>query len=51
MVLFFYSFIYKVNKLRSVYLLLVSLFFYFKTSGVFVLLLLFTICSDYLWGS
>ncbi len=50
MVLFFYSFIYKVNKLRSVYLLLVSLFFYFKTSGVFVLLLLFTICSDYLWG-
>ncbi|MBL7901418.1 MAG: MBOAT family protein [Bacteroidia bacterium] len=50
LVLFFYSFIYKVNKLRSVYLLLVSLFFYFKTSGVFVLLLLFTICSDYLWG-
>ncbi len=30
--------------------MLVSLFFYFKTSGVFVLLLLFTICSDYLWG-
>lgn len=27
-----------------------SLFFYFKTSGVFVLLLLFTICSDYFWG-
>ncbi len=32
------------------YLLLVSLFFYFKTSGVFVVLLLFTICSDFLWG-
>lgn len=28
----------------------VSLFFYFKTSGVFVVLLLFTICSDYYWG-
>jgi alginate O-acetyltransferase complex protein AlgI len=28
----------------------VSLFFYFKTSGVFVILLLFTICSDYFWG-
>lgn len=45
-----YSFIYKINKLRTVYLLLVSLFFYFKTSGVFVILLLFTICSDYFWG-
>jgi alginate O-acetyltransferase complex protein AlgI len=32
------------------YLLGVSLFFYFKTSGVFVLLLLFTICSDHFWG-
>lgn len=49
-VLFFYAFIYKVNKLRTAYLLAVSLFFYFKTSGVFVLLLLFTICSDYFWG-
>ena len=49
-VLFFYSFIYKINKKRTIYLLLVSLFFYFKTSGVFVLLLLFTICSDYFWG-
>jgi alginate O-acetyltransferase complex protein AlgI len=29
----------------------VSLFFYFKTSGIFVLLLLFTICSDYCWGN
>ena len=45
-----YSFVYKKNKLRTGYLLVVSLFFYFKTSGVFVLLLLFTICSDYFWG-
>ena len=45
-----YSFLYKVNKLRTAYLLLVSLFFYFKTSGVFLSLLVFTIASDYLWG-
>lgn len=49
-VLFFYSFIYKYNKLRTIYLLAVSLFFYFKTSGVFLVLLLLTICSDYFWG-
>lgn len=49
-VLFFYSFVYKVSTSRTLYLLAVSLFFYFKTSGVFVILLLFTICSDYFWG-
>lgn len=49
-VLLFYSLVYKINKLRTIYLLAVSLFFYFKTSGVFVLLLVFTICSDYFWG-
>lgn len=50
LVLTLYSFVYKTNKARTIYLLLVSLFFYFKTSGVFVILLLFTICSDYFWG-
>jgi alginate O-acetyltransferase complex protein AlgI len=50
-VLFIYSFIYKINKLRTIYLLLVSLFFYFKTSGLFVVLLLFTICNDYTLGN
>jgi len=50
LVLFFYSLIYKINKARTAYLLAVSLFFYFKTSGVFVFLLLFTIFSDYFWG-
>lgn len=50
LVLFGYAFVYKKNKLRTIYLLSVSLFFYFKTSGIFVLLLLFTICSDYYWG-
>lgn len=51
MVLLLYAFVYKHNKLRTAYLLLVSLFFYFKTSGVFLLLLVFTICSDYYWGN
>jgi D-alanyl-lipoteichoic acid acyltransferase DltB (MBOAT superfamily) len=49
-VLAVYSLVYKANTLRTIYLLLVSLFFYFKTSGVFVSLLLFTIISDYIWG-
>lgn len=49
-VLFFYSLIYKKNNLRTYYLLLVSFFFYYKTSGVFLILLLFTIFSDYNWA-
>jgi D-alanyl-lipoteichoic acid acyltransferase DltB (MBOAT superfamily) len=49
-VLAFYSFLHKWQKARSIYLLAVSFFFYFKTSGIFLLLLIFTICSDYLWG-
>jgi alginate O-acetyltransferase complex protein AlgI len=49
-VLVFYSFLYKFSKPRTIYLLAVSLFFYYKTSGVFLVLLLFTICSDYTWG-
>lgn len=49
-VLAIYSLIYKQNKTRTIYLLLVSFFFYYKTSGVFLILLIFTICSDYNWG-
>ncbi len=49
-VLVFYSFLYKFSKARTIYLLAVSLFFYYKTSGVFLILLGFTICSDYTWG-
>lgn len=45
-----YSLLYKQNKARTIYLLLVSFFFYYKTSGVFLILLIFTICSDYNWG-
>ncbi len=49
-VLGIYSMIYKKNTLRTFYLLLVSFFFYYKTSGVFLILLIFTIISDYNWG-
>lgn len=49
-VLLFYSLLYRHNKIRTVYLLLVSFFFYYKTSGIFLILLLFTIISDYNWG-
>ncbi|MES2763362.1 MAG: MBOAT family O-acyltransferase [Bacteroidota bacterium] len=49
-VLAIYSLLYKKNTLRTFYLLLVSFFFYYKTSGVFLILLIFTIVSDYNWG-
>ena len=49
-VLGLYSLIYKKNTARTFYLLLVSFFFYYKTSGVFLILLIFTIISDYNWG-
>lgn len=49
-VLGIYSLLYRQNKARTIYLLLVSFFFYYKTSGVFLILLLFTIVSDYNWG-
>jgi alginate O-acetyltransferase complex protein AlgI len=49
-VLLFYSFLYRLHSLRTAFLLAVSLYFYFKTSGVFLLLLLFTIINDYTIG-
>lgn len=49
-VLAIYSLLYKKNNLRTFYLLLVSFFFYYKTSGIFLILLIFTIISDYNWG-
>ncbi len=45
-----YSLIYKRKGLRNSYLFLVSLFFYYKTSGLFFLLLVFSTVSDYLIG-
>ena len=51
-VLFFYNGVYK-NKnrsIRSAYLFLVSLFFYYKTSGLFIFILLFSTLTDYYIG-
>ncbi|MGE0568622.1 MAG: MBOAT family protein, partial [Bacteroidia bacterium] len=45
-----YSLIYKKLAARSIYLLLFSFFFYYKTNGVFITLLFFTIVSDFFWG-
>ena len=39
-ILVIYSFIYKKNKLRNAFLFLVSIFFYYKTSGFFFSILL-----------
>ncbi len=50
LVLLVYLLVYKKNTLRTFFLLAVSLFFYYKTSGVFLVLLIFTIISDYNWG-
>ncbi len=49
-VLFFYSMIYKRQGLRNAYLFFVSLFFYYKTSGLFVSILLFSTLSDFIIG-
>lgn len=43
-----YSLLYKRIKLRNFYLLLFSIFFYYKTSGLFFILLIFSTVSDYL---
>ncbi len=40
-------FVYKNKPIRSLFLFGVSVFFYYKTSGLFFLLLLFTITMDY----
>ncbi len=49
-VLFFYSFLYKKKALRNFYLFAVSYFFYYKTGGLFVFILLFATLSDYFIG-
>ncbi|MCQ2252281.1 MAG: hypothetical protein MJZ61_02395 [Bacteroidales bacterium] len=46
-VMAFYTMVYKRIAMRNIYLLLVSLFFYYKTGGVFVALLIFTVVSIY----
>ena len=49
-VLLLYSFIYKNKPVRNAYLLFVSLFFYWKTSGFFFVILLISTLSDYFLG-
>ena len=49
-VLLFYSILYKKRGLRNAYLFIVSLFFYYKTSGLFISILLFSTLSDYIIG-
>ncbi len=49
-VLFFYSLVYKKRGLRNAYLFFVSLFFYYKTSGLFISILLFSTLSDFIIG-
>lgn len=49
-VLLLYSLIYKVKPIRNAYLFLVSLFFYWKTSGFFFFILLISTLSDYFLG-
>lgn len=49
-VYFFFSLLYKRTQLRSAYLFLISLFFYYKTSGLFVGILLFSTLADFSIG-
>jgi D-alanyl-lipoteichoic acid acyltransferase DltB (MBOAT superfamily) len=49
-VLLFYSIIHKKRGGRNAFLFLVSLFFYYKTSGLFISILLFSTLSDFIIG-
>ncbi len=49
-ILAIYSVIYPYKTLRNAFLFLASLFFYWKTSGLFFLLLIFSTLADYFLG-
>ena len=49
-VYFFFALLYKKNQVRSAYLFLISLFFYYKTSGLFVGILIFSTITDFFIG-
>ncbi|MBN1132822.1 MAG: MBOAT family protein [Bacteroidales bacterium] len=51
LVLVVYSVIYRERALRNAFLFAASLFFYWKTSGLFFLLLVFSTVSDYYLGN
>jgi alginate O-acetyltransferase complex protein AlgI len=42
-----YSLVYRKLKLRNIYLFIISLYFYFKTGGLFLFLLIFVTVADY----
>ena len=50
-VLLIYSGIYRQRAVRNAFLFAVSLFFYWKTSGLFFLILVFSTASDYYLGN
>ena len=49
-VLMGYSILYKKNPLRNTYLFLVSIFFYYKTGGLFFIILIFSTLVDFFIG-
>jgi D-alanyl-lipoteichoic acid acyltransferase DltB (MBOAT superfamily) len=49
-VLLFYSMLYKKKSVRNVYLWMVSLFFYYKTGGLFLFILVFSTVVDFYIG-
>lgn len=49
-VMIFYSVVYKNKAARNIYLWMVSLFFYYKTGGLFVLILIFSTIIDFFIG-
>ncbi len=49
-VMIFFSFLHKNKLVRSIYLTAISLFFYYKTSGLSVFILVFTLASNYSIG-
>ncbi len=49
-VLAIYSLVYKKNPVRNAYLFFISLFFYYKTSGFYFIILLFSTLADFVIG-
>ncbi|GET45151.1 MBOAT family O-acyltransferase [Capnocytophaga felis] len=46
-----FAFIYPRKRLRNLFLLFASIYFYYKASGLFILLLLFSTITDFLLGN
>lgn len=49
-ILSIYSILYKNKSVRNAYLFFISLFFYYKTSGLFLFILIFSTLSDFIIG-